>query len=129
VILKAGELTDEEWAKIKQHPLEGGKMLMEHTRTIGAPIDQLAVDYIRFHHRKWDGGGYGREGVGNGIPLGARIISVADAYATIVEVKGREYTLSRGHDEAMREIIKNSGTQFDHVVVDALCKAVDWEKS
>ena len=128
VLLKQSKPTDEEWMQIRRHPIRGGEMLMEG-RTVMPPLDPLAVEYIEFHHRRWDGGGYGQKAAGNDIPLGARIISVADAYATMMEARGREYRAFNDHEETMREIIKNSGTQFDPKVVDALCKAVGWEKA
>jgi HD-GYP domain-containing protein (c-di-GMP phosphodiesterase class II) len=79
---------------------------------------------VRHHHERFDGKGYPEGLAGEDIPLGARIISVVDAFDSMIRERPYGYGISR--ETALEEIEKNSGTQFDPQVVRALLEVV-WE--
>ncbi len=112
ILQKPGPLTPEEWRVMEQHPLLGHEMLRDVSFLQG---EGLAV--VRSHHERWDGRGYpdGREGTE--IPLAARLFAVADALDAMTSV--RPYRLPKPWREAGKEIIEQSGTQFDPRVIDA----------
>jgi len=105
ILHKPGPLTDEEFAEMRLHP-EIGERIIGPLRMAGAfsPI-------IRHHHERWDGRGYPDRRAGEAIPLGARIVAIADAYDAIV--RGRVYRAARTHEEAVDELRRHAGTQFD----------------
>jgi HD-GYP domain-containing protein (c-di-GMP phosphodiesterase class II) len=76
---------------------------------------------VKSHHERWDGTGYPERLVGEEIPLIARIVAVADAFAAMIA--GRPYRPARTPDEALHELRLAAGTQFDPDVVDAWCAA------
>ena len=105
------QLTPDEWAMVRKHP-EFGHALLEG---IGIePVD----DWVLHHHERWDGGGYPHGLAGEHIPLGARIIFVADAFEAITAE--RPYRPAQDTETAMTELWANAGTQFDPEVVAAL---------
>jgi len=116
ILNKSGPLTDEEWTVMKEHPLVGAEIV--------APVKYLApvAPIILAHHEKHDGSGYPYGLKGKEIPLGARIVSVVDAYIAIRDK--RIYSESHTHDEAITEIRRCSGTQFDPEVVDVFCRII-----
>jgi HD-GYP domain-containing protein (c-di-GMP phosphodiesterase class II) len=118
ILQKPGRLTDEEYQIIRRHPMLGARML--------ASVMELApaVPVVRHHHERFDGKGYPEGLVGEDIPLTARIISVVDAFDSMVRERPYGYGISR--DTALEEIENNSGTQFDPQVVRALLEVV-WE--
>jgi len=118
ILQKPGRLTDEEYRIIKQHPVLGARM-MSSVREL-AP----AVPVVRHHHERFDGTGYPEGLIGEDIPLGARIISVVDAFDSMIRERPYGYGISR--ETALEEIENNSGTQFDPQVVRALLEVV-WE--
>jgi len=77
---------------------------------------------ILSHHERWDGAGYPRGLSGEQIPLNARIIAVADSYD--VMTRGRPYRAAISHEEAIEELKRCSGSQFDPFVVDAFLKSL-----
>jgi response regulator RpfG family c-di-GMP phosphodiesterase len=105
ILRKPGRLTDEEFAAIRTHP-ERGVQIIE-------PLDFLkgALPIVRHHHECFDGGGYPAGLKGEAIPLGARIVAIADTYDAITS--SRAYRRARGQDAALSEIERCSGTQFD----------------
>ena len=112
-ILRApGRLTEDEWALMRRHPDEGARMLAE------IPFLDRALDVVRYHHERWDGGGYPEGLAGEEIPLWARIFSVADALDAITAE--RPYRPGRSYESALEEIRAHAGTQFDPDVVLAL---------
>jgi diguanylate cyclase (GGDEF)-like protein/putative nucleotidyltransferase with HDIG domain len=118
ILQKPGRLTDEEYRIIKRHPVLGARML--------ASVRELApvVPAVKHHHERFDGKGYPEGLRGEDIPLAARIISVVDAFDSMVRERPYGYGIS--HETALEEIEKNSGTQFDPRVVRALLEVV-WE--
>lgn len=104
LLAKRGPLTREEWLVIKNHPRAGVELLT--TTGLGRDILEL----VAYHHERWDGSGY--NGLkGSDIPLGARIIALADAFEAMTSQ--RPYQQCRSLPNALAEIEKNAGTQFD----------------
>ena len=76
---------------------------------------------VRLSHERWDGGGYPDGLAGEGIPIGARIIAVCDTYDAITSK--RAYAAARSHEEALAELQRCAGSQFDPMAVKAFCVA------
>ncbi|MFC2161247.1 HD domain-containing phosphohydrolase [Acidobacteriota bacterium] len=105
ILNKPGKLTDEEYDSIKEHPGRGQIIL-------GPVLELLEIArVVRAHHENYDGTGYPDGLKGREIPLGARIMSIADAYDSITS--DRPYRKGSSHRRAVKEIIRCSGTQFD----------------
>jgi two-component system cell cycle response regulator len=114
ILDKPGKLDAEEWAFIARHTLIGERIL-------GAAIALRPVaKLVRSSHERVDGGGYPDGLAGDAIPLGARIVSVCDAYDAMTS--DRPYQRRLGHDEALVELHRCAGTQFDPAVVEAFCR-------
>ena len=121
ILHKPGPLDEAEWAKMRLHPTHGQNIL----RSI--PFLAGAARIVAQHHEKWDGSGYPQGLKGEAIDIGARIFSVIDAFDAIVS--NRVYRNGQPYENALAEIEKYSGTQFDPEVVEAF-RAVpqdDWE--
>ena len=112
ILEKIGPLTEEEWAAVKRHPQIGARMI--------EPIKPLfgAVPVVRHHHERPDGTGYPDGLEGEEIPLAARIVAAADAYD--VMVRSRPYRPKSSPAEALQELWREAGRQFDARVVEAL---------
>ena len=111
ILRKPGPLTDPERLVLERHPQIGFRML----ESLG--VDPVA-DWVLHHHERWDGSGYPDGLPGQTIPLGARIIFVADAYDAMTSE--RVYRRRVLADEAVAELQRCAGTQFDPEIVDAL---------
>jgi putative nucleotidyltransferase with HDIG domain len=119
VLQKTGPLTEEELAAIQLHPMRG----LEIVRQIGFLTE--ALDGIMHHHERMDGKGYPMGLAGDEIPEFARVIAVADAFDSMTST--RSYRGARSVEEAVAELRKCSGMQFDPVLVDAFIAALDQE--
>jgi PAS domain S-box-containing protein/putative nucleotidyltransferase with HDIG domain len=117
ILLKPGKLTDEEWVSMRQHPVIGEQILLAVERM------QRVAKIVRHHHERWNGGGYPDQLREQAIPLGSRILAVVDAYSAIIDE--RPYKKAQSSSEAVTELRRCAGTQFDPRVVDAFCDAVD----
>lgn len=117
ILNKEEQLTDEEKRLINEHPVKGAAIL--------EPIDELnrIIPIIRHHHEHWDGSGYPDGLSGNEIPLGARILSVADAFDAMIS--DRPYRQRYSPAAARREIINCSGAYFDPQAVGAFIMAME----
>jgi hypothetical protein len=119
VLQKTGKLTEEEYAAIQLHPMRG----LDIVREIGFLDEALAG--IMHHHERIDGRGYPMGLAGDEIPEFARVLAVADAFDSMTST--RSYRGARPPDEAIAELRKWSGTQFDPAFVDAFVAAVKRE--
>jgi putative two-component system response regulator len=115
ILLKPGPLTEAEWRVMKAHTLLGAQMISGV-----AFLQQAGVEVVRSHHERWDGAGYPDGLAGEEIPLGARIFAVADALDAITN--HRPYREARSWRDSRREIVAQSGRQFDPQVVEAFCE-------
>jgi HD-GYP domain-containing protein (c-di-GMP phosphodiesterase class II) len=116
ILQKSGRLTEDEYAEIKRHPVLGVSILTPATELASA------LPIVKHHHERFDGKGYPDGLRGEDIPLTARIVSVADAFDSMIRARPYGYGISR--KAALREIEENSGTQFDPRIVRALLEVV-----
>jgi HD-GYP domain-containing protein (c-di-GMP phosphodiesterase class II) len=109
ILLKKGQLTNEEWAVIREHPNYARKMLKD--------IEFLrpAIDIPYCHHEKWDGSGYPRRLAGEAIPLAARIFAVADVFDALSSK--RPYKEPMGFASVMAILDQDTGSHFDPAVM------------
>ena len=116
ILLKKGPLTRREFKKIKEHPKIGVDIIR--------PIQSFhgLVPLILYHHERWDGKGYPFGLKGNEIPIGARIIAIADVYEALIS--DRPYRKALPKKEALRIIKENSGKQFDPKIADVLMEVL-----
>jgi putative nucleotidyltransferase with HDIG domain len=116
ILQKTVRLTEEEYTVIKQHPDLGVGIL--------TPVEEMesALPVVKHHHERYDGGGYPDGLQGEDIPLIARIVSVADAFDSMIRARPYGYGVSQ--DAALEEISENSGTQFDPRIVSVLLEIV-----
>jgi HD-GYP domain-containing protein (c-di-GMP phosphodiesterase class II) len=117
IINKPGKLTDEEFAVIKTHTIEGEKLLSQ----VGGLLGNVG-HIVRSCHEDWDGTGYPDGLEGDRIPLVARIVRVCDAFSAMTT--DRPYRKARPISEAVAELRRCAGTDFDSDVVEALVAAV-----
>ena len=111
VLLKPGKLTEEEWAVMRRHPGIGYSFLKN------SEFLQTAANIVLSHHECWDGSGYPNGIAGENISIGARIFSVIDTYDAMRSP--RVYKKSFSREQAVEEIRRQAGTQFDPDVVKA----------
>jgi putative nucleotidyltransferase with HDIG domain len=115
ILRKPGALTDEEYEAIMQHPVTGARIL----RTVPFLAPHLPI--VELHHERPDGKGYPHGLLADEIPLLARIVHVVDAFDAITSA--RAYRPARGGAEALQELWRFAGTQFDAQIVQALATA------
>jgi len=108
ILCKAGSLTDAEWKQVKRHPSIGADLLLSSN------LDDIA-SWVLAHHERPDGGGYPHGLRGEEISVEAKILAVADAYDAMCSERVYKAALSRV--EAVAELRRQSGTQFDSEVV------------
>ncbi|HWS85615.1 MAG TPA: HD domain-containing phosphohydrolase [Pyrinomonadaceae bacterium] len=121
ILRKPARLTEDEWAKMREHPLHGQKILG------GIEFLEGAARVVAEHHERWDGSGYPLGLKGEEIDLCARIFAVADAFDAMVS--DRVYRRGRSYDAALAELEACAGAQFDPRVVEAFRRvpASEWE--
>ncbi|HEY0416899.1 MAG TPA: HD domain-containing phosphohydrolase [Gaiellaceae bacterium] len=121
ILLKPGPLDASEWEVVRQHTIAGERIVGR------VPGLEHVADAIRASHERWDGGGYPDALAGQSIPLVARIVAVADAYAAMT-ARDRPYRQPAAAADAEAEIVRCAGTQFDPGVVAALTAALAAER-
>jgi diguanylate cyclase (GGDEF)-like protein/putative nucleotidyltransferase with HDIG domain len=112
ILTKPGQLDDAEWAIMRTHPAVGADIVRH------VPALRQVAKAVRHHHERYAGGGYPDNLSGDGIPLEARIIAAADAYAAITA--DRPYSSARTPQEAAVELRRSTGSHLDPGVVEAL---------
>jgi HD-GYP domain-containing protein (c-di-GMP phosphodiesterase class II) len=105
---KRGRLTEREFGEIRRHPAAGARLLARH------PDFRFTIPYVLFHHERWDGRGYPSGKAGHRIPLEARLLAIADAFDAMTSP--RVYAPPIPTDDALAEIDRCAGTQFDPIV-------------
>ncbi len=120
ILEKPGPLTEQEWAVVKRHSDVGARMI--------EPIEVLcgAVPVVRHHHERYDGTGYPDRLEGEEIPIAARIVAAVDAFD--VMLRGRPYRQRHTQAEALEELSREAGHQFDPRVVEALILVKETEQ-
>jgi len=117
ILKKTDRLTKAEMDVVKRHPIDALNIL--------EPIDEFqhVLIHIKYHHERWDGTGYPEGLKGETIPLLARILSVANAFDAMTS--DRVYQRRMEEKDAVEELKKNKGSQFDPKIVDALVKKIE----
>jgi putative nucleotidyltransferase with HDIG domain len=116
VLRKAGKLSSEERLIMRSHAERGAELLMRY------PDFARVVDIVRHHHERWDEDGYPHRLKGKEIPLGARIIAVADSFDAITSDRPYRRALSR--DKAASILIQGRAKQWDPTIVDAFLRSI-----
>ena len=119
ILRKPGLLTEEEWVEMRRHPLIGEEICrpLQSSREF-API-------VRHHHERWDGAGYPDGLKGEAIPIGARIVSLVDAFDAMVH--DRPYRAARALDGVVAELRADAGRQFDPELVTCFADIIERE--
>jgi putative two-component system response regulator len=115
ILNKPGELTPSEYRHIMTHALVGPALVKPF-------VNERVVDIISHHHDHYDGSGFSQKIKGKDIPLGARIVAVADAYQAMTS--DRPYRRAMSRTDAMEELVWYSGTQFDPIVANILINKI-----
>jgi len=121
ILKKPDELNVAEWESMKRHPMFGHEMIE------GIPFLEGAARIVAEHHECWDGSGYPSGLRGEEIITGARVLAVIDAFDAMISE--RTYRSARSYEEAVEELMRSAGTQFDPLVIDGFCNVPreDWE--
>ena len=110
---------------MKNHAALGGTLL-EAAKKQNVELSDLlntAIDIATSHHENWDGTGYPKGLVGNAIPLGGRLMGIADVYDALISK--RSYKEAWSHEDACKEIISLAGTKFDPYLIEAFKREMD----
>jgi putative nucleotidyltransferase with HDIG domain len=118
ILLKPGPLDDAEFAEMKRHTIYGQELLDR----VGGPLSQVGK-IVRASHERFDGRGYPDGLVGEAIPLESRIVGCCDAFSAMTT--DRPYRAARPLAEAVAELRRCAGSQFDPAVVEALCAVLE----
>jgi HD-GYP domain-containing protein (c-di-GMP phosphodiesterase class II) len=121
VLHEPGKLDAETWAQVAQHPARTVEILKP------IEFEERVTECILAHHERMDGRGYPRGLAGEDIPLGARIIAVVDAFESMTS--GRPYRQAMPQAEAIRELKRCSGSQFDPKIVETFCQVLAAEEA
>jgi HD-GYP domain-containing protein (c-di-GMP phosphodiesterase class II) len=114
ILSKPGPLTEREWALMRGHPSVGEAVLepiFGRNGGVAIAFARAVLMIVRSHHERWDGDGYPDRLAADEIPLGARIVAVADAFQAMIE--RRPYRNARSREDAMAEVVREAGRQFD----------------
>jgi putative nucleotidyltransferase with HDIG domain len=118
ILLKPGPLDDDEFAEMKKHTIYGQELLDR----VGGPLSEIGT-VVRWSHERFDGRGYPDGLVGEAIPLESRIVGCCDAFSAMTT--DRPYRVARPLAEAVAELRRCAGSQFDAAVVEALAAVVE----
>ena len=121
ILNKPGRLTEEEYAVIKTHTTEGAKILKDLSSSIGGadePLLQVAHAICRWHHERWDGGGYPDKLCGDEIPIAAQVVALADVYDALTSE--RCYKPAYSHEQAIDMILNGECGAFNPLLLECL---------
>lgn len=118
ILNKPGRFTDEEFAIMKTHSMQGAQMLEKVTQYRDEPLIQTAYEIARWHHERWDGRGYPDGLEGENIPISAQVVSVADVYDALTSE--RVYKKAFSHDKALEMILNGECGAFNPVLMECL---------
>ena len=121
ILNKPGRLTEEEYAVIKTHTTEGAKILKDLSSGIGRadePLLQVAHAICRWHHERWDGGGYPDKLCGDEIPIAAQVVALADVYDALTSE--RCYKPAYSHEQAIDMILNGECGAFNPLLLECL---------
>ncbi|MEX0629813.1 MAG: HD-GYP domain-containing protein [Chloroflexota bacterium] len=121
VLLKPGRLTTRELASMQRHTDLGSEILTRFR------LFEAGAAVVRHHHERWDGGGYPDGLAGEAIPLGARVVAVADAFDAMTSDRPYRAALTRA--EALRRIAAGAGTQWDPRIARAFVEMMEWRSA
>jgi HD-GYP domain-containing protein (c-di-GMP phosphodiesterase class II) len=116
ILSKQGPLSEEEWAIMRQHPEKGYRIALSSKNLTGI------ADLILKHHERWDGKGYPLGIKGQDIPIECRILAIADAFEAMTHERPYQAAMTQG--EAIRELWRCSGAQFDPGLVQVFVRVV-----
>ena len=116
ILIKNNNLTKKEWKEIRKHPREGYNIIKKENSF------SFVADKVLYHHEHWDGSGYPEGLSGEMIPILSRIINIVDAYE--VMITERPYSPAKSEKEALAELKKCSGSQFDPYLVEKFIKVM-----
>lgn len=119
ILQKPSRLTQQEFAQVQQHPQHGACILSQ----VGM-LDQL-IPVAYYHHERWDGNGYPNHLQKEAIPFSARIVSIADAFEVMISQRTYKKAMTTGN--ALAELLRCAGTQFDPELVNVFCTAISGE--
>jgi HD-GYP domain-containing protein (c-di-GMP phosphodiesterase class II) len=122
IINKPGPLDADEWTLMRQHTVEGERMLSR----VGGALNEIGA-IVRGSHERWDGGGYPDGLAGEAIPIEARIVACCDAFDAMTT--DRSYRSALPLETAVAEVRESAGSQFDPQVADALIRVVRRESA
>jgi HD-GYP domain-containing protein (c-di-GMP phosphodiesterase class II) len=117
ILVKPGPLTSLEIAQVRTHPAVGARLLGS------VPAARPGLACVLYHHERWDGDGYPTGRARRAIPLEARLLAIADSFDAMTSP--RPYRRSLARDEALAEVERCAGTQFDPVVARVFVEAVE----
>lgn len=121
IINKPGRLTDEEFAIMKTHSAAGAEMLSDLPFSQEADLVKCAYDISRWHHERWDGGGYPDGLAGDEIPISAQVVALADVYDALTSA--RVYKPPFSHEKALDMIVHGECGQFNPLLLECLEEA------
>ena len=118
ILNKTGALTPEEFNIIRTHPAVGASMLEELTQYRDEPLVKVAIEICRWHHERWDGGGYPDGLLGEQIPISAQVVALADVFDALTS--DRCYKKAYSHDTAITMILNGECGAFNPMLLDCL---------
>ena len=124
IVLKPGELNQEEMEKVKTHTKVGANTLSEiYSNNEHNEFIKMAIDISQYHHERWDGKGYPNGLKGTDIPIAARITSIIDVYDVLLHE--RSYKRAYSKEESIKIMNEEAGSRFDPAIIDVFNKIIN----
>lgn len=117
VLLKPGALSQDEWQEMQRHPVIAARILMTYD------VSDELIEMVRHHHEAYDGSGYPDHLAGDAIPLGARLLTIADVFDAMSSA--RSYKEPMPLAEVRERMVRSAGTCFDPAIVTAFLELLD----